>query len=169
MAKINTKSLKKAITGKKSKLLKTLSLSQDSLLEKSETKPLMDIDEELQKIKDKLAGLQLQRTDLQRGVGDVSSNLTDLKGEYATRVSLSNSLSDITSCVSKTSLTSDDSSLSYFSDCYLLDDDESGTKLKCRTNIIKDSERPGSSSSTVSEDRIEASIEMLKDHEISYL
>ena len=170
--KMSTWSAKKAVFGKKSNLLKKLSSSKESLLEvttvRTDSGSEAAIDAQMQRIKEQLSKLRLQRTDLKRGIENVNSNLADLRGEYATRVSLSGSISDLSSVAgSMASLVSDGSSC--FSDCYLIEDE--GVTSDSTRSADEDI-RPTSSSSIISEsyeDRIEASSDMLKDQEFTYL
>ena len=85
----------------------------------------IDIDAQMAAIKEQLNGLRLQRTDMQRRVEDINTTLNDIRGEYATRVSLSGSTSDLSSIGSLASISDESSLSSGFSHCCLLDDCES--------------------------------------------
>lgn len=118
----------------------------------STTAPL-DIDAQMAKIREQLNGLRLQRTDMQRRVEDINSTLNDIRGEYASRVSLSGSTSDLSSIGSLVSISDESSSLSSsHSRCYVSEEDceSSGIEFDmddddCETECASSS---GSSSTT---------------------
>ena len=128
--------------------------SVDQLVEQgSRTTAPLDIDAQMAKIREQLNGLRLQRTDMQRRVEDINSTLNDIRGEYASRVSLSGSTSDLSSIGSLVSISDESSSLSSsHSRCYVLEEDceSSGIEFDmddddCETECASSS---GSSSTT---------------------
>lgn len=97
-------------------------LSGDHLDEQS-SRAAVDIDAQMAKIKEQLNGLRLQRTDMQRRVEDINSTLNDIRGEYASRVSLSGSTSDLSSVGSLVSISDSSSLSSGHSRCYISEED----------------------------------------------
>ena len=83
-----------------------------SRLEEQGTSYPIDIDAQMATIREQLNGLRLQRTDMQRRVEDINTTLNDIRGEYASRVSLSGSTSDLSSVGSLASISDESSSLS---------------------------------------------------------
>ena len=94
-----------------------------------------DIDAQMKRIKEQLSGLKLQRTSIQKGIEEMGTNLSDIRGEYAARVSLNGSISDLSSLGSFASIFSDRSSVSSsLSQCYLIE--ESDECISCCENDV---------------------------------
>lgn len=92
-------------------------------IDEQSSRTAVDIDTQVAKIKEQLNGLRLQRTDMQRRVEDINSTLNDIRGEYASRVSLSGSTSDLSSVGSMVSISDSSSLSSGHSRCYISEED----------------------------------------------
>lgn len=129
-----------SIFGKKKFSSPTLMPSQSNGVTQHEIEACMS------RIRQQLDGLRLQRTDMQRRVEDMNTTLNEIRGECATRISLSGSISDLSSIGSFISM-SDESSVSGLSQCYLVDDDES-SGVDCDFDDDDDASECASDSST---------------------
>ena len=83
-----------------------------------------DIDAQMKRIKEQLSGLKLQRTSIQKGIEEMGTNLSDIRGEYAARVSLNGSISDLSSLSSFASIGDRSSVSSNLSQCYLIEESD---------------------------------------------
>lgn len=148
----------------------------------SRTTMPIDLDAQMAKIKEQLHGLRLQRTDMQRRVEDINSTLNDIRGEYASRVSLSGSTSDLSSIGSLVSISDESSSLSSgHSRCCMLEEDceSSGIEFDLDDDDDGETECASSASSSTTDtvelhfeeacEEVEQQLELLSVSQVAYL
>lgn len=151
-------------------------------IEEQSSRTAVDIDTQMAKIKEQLNGLRLQRTDMQRRVEDINSTLNDIRGEYASRVSLSGSTSDLSSVGSMVSISDSSSLSSGHSRCYILEEDCESSGIEFDVDDEDDCETEcastGASSSTTdtvelhfeeSCEEVEEQPELLSVSQVAYL